>query len=109
MDAAQQQKQRLDAVSPLYGEPVICARPGSSGCKLQLRPPSSLALCKVKQTTGSSGAREGPHSTPPVRLHDASLKRRCLSYCNLAVHHVESIHLKSRNIMDGTLYAEGRG
>ena len=38
-----------------------------------------------------------------------AVKRRCLAYCNLAVHHVEGIHLKSRNIMDGTLYAEGRG
>jgi hypothetical protein len=42
-------------------------------------------------------------------LHDASRKRRRLAYCNLAVHHVESIHLKSQNITDGTLYAEGRG
>jgi hypothetical protein len=42
-------------------------------------------------------------------LHDASRKRRRLAYCNFAVHHVESINLKSRNIMDGTLYAEGRG
>jgi hypothetical protein len=42
-------------------------------------------------------------------LHDASRQRCCLANCNLAVHHVEGIHLKLRNITDGTLYAKDRG
>jgi hypothetical protein len=49
MDAAQQQKQRLDAGSLFYGEAFICARSGIIGCKLQPWAPIPLALCKVKK------------------------------------------------------------
>jgi hypothetical protein len=57
------------------------------------------------QTSGSWG--RGPRLNAQG-LHDASRKRRGLVYCNFTVRHVEGIHLKSRNIRDGTLYAQGR-
>jgi len=44
-----------------------------------------------------------------MRLHDASRRSGCLAYCSSPLRRAEDIHLKSRKITSGTLYAENRG